>query len=257
MKTLMGRSLGFKAKTANRYWWFNNIKQNYIPPLFSTLSDVEWNLIEEWFRETDSRSASAEASVPALSILQGFLLGSNVNNIVQLGHFEGFSTLLFGFMMRQMGLKKSVFTIDIDPLVSERTQYWVNRANLQEYVKVVVSDSSAPHLPDEVREYFKQEINFIFIDSSNQYAHTHNELDLWYKNLMDQGIIALHDVSELATQFDVTQKGGVNCAVKEWAKINNVMVFMLNGKVGASDHKAGFHDLVYKDGCGLGLIQKN
>ena len=257
MKTLTGRSLDFKAKTTNRYWWFTNIKQNYIPPVFSTLSDAEWNLVEEWFRETDSRSTAAEASVPVLSMLQAFVLGSNITNIVQLGHFEGFSTLLLGFMMRQMGFKKSIFTVDIDPVVSERTQYWVNRANLQEYVKVVVSNSSAPNLPADARTYFNSDLNFVFIDSSHQYAHTLEELDLWYPSLTDHGLIALHDVSEFASQYDATLKGGVSKAIKEWSQTRNIPVFILNGKVGAPGHKAGFHDLTYKDGCGLGLIQKN
>lgn len=257
MKTLTGRSLDFKTKTGNRYWWFNNIQQNYIPPIFSTLTDAEWNLIEEWFRETDSRYTAAEASVPVLSVLQALVLGSNLTNVVQLGHFEGFSTLLFGFMMRQMGFKKSIFTVDIDPVVSERTQYWVNRANLQEYVNVVVSNSSAPHLPAEAKNYFKNDINLVFIDSSHQYAHTLEELDLWYPNVKDHGLIALHDVSEFAIQFDSTQKGGVNKAIKEWSQTRNIPVFILNSKVGAPGHNSGFHDLAYKDGCGLGLIQKN
>jgi predicted O-methyltransferase YrrM len=257
MKVLTGRSLDFKAKTVNRYWWFNNIKQNYVPPIFSTLSDVEWNLIEEWFRETDSKSTAAEASIPTLSLLQGFVLGSNLSNIVQLGHFEGFSTLLLGFMMRQMKLKKSIFTVDIDPVASEKTQYWINRANLQEYVKVVVANSSAPHLPQEAKTYFNNEINFVFIDSSHQYAHTLEELDLWYTHVMDHGLIALLSVSEFASQYDSTQSGGASRAIKEWSQIRNVPVFMLNGKVGAPGHKAGFQDLAYKDGGGLGLIQKN
>jgi predicted O-methyltransferase YrrM len=258
MKVLTGRSLDFKSKTANRYWWFNNIKQNYIPLLFSTLSDMEWNLIEEWFRETDSKSTAAEASIPALSLLQGFVLGSNLSNIVQLGHFEGFSTLLLGFMMRQMKLKKSIFTVDIDPVASEKTQYWINRANLQEYVKIVVANSSSPYLPQEARNYFNNnEISFVFIDSSHQYTHTLEELNLWYDNIMDHGLIALLSISEFAAQYDATQSGGASRAIKEWSQTRNIPVFMLNGKVGAAGHKAGFQDLAFKDGGGLGLIQKN
>ncbi|HEX9510829.1 MAG TPA: class I SAM-dependent methyltransferase [Puia sp.] len=250
------RSLKFKGISSNRYWWFNNIETNYIPPIFDFLTDEEWQIIDDWYKESDSRSSAAEANVPALSILQGLILGSNIKNIVQLGHYEGFSTLLFGFMQRRMGFKNSIFTIDIDNTVSERTQSWVNRAGLQDYVKVVVSNSSEAFLPAAAREYFKDEINMIFIDSSHQYDHTIEELDLWHNSLKDQGLIVLHDVSKFASQYDSTKSGGVNRAITEWSQSRKVPVFLMNEKVGSINKNYGFGQLTYKDGCGLGLIQK-
>jgi predicted O-methyltransferase YrrM len=249
-----GRSLEFKSNPSGRYWWFQQLPGNYVPPIFDFLSDDEWQIIDEWYKETDSRSTAAEANVPAMSVMQGLILGSNIKNIVQLGHYEGFSTLLLGFMQRKMGFKNSVFTVDIDKGVSDKTQYWVDRAGLQDYVKVVVSNSSDNSLPQQARNYFKDDINFIFIDSSHQYAHTLEELDLWYKNLILQGIIVLHDVSQFASQYDYTKAGGVNKAIKEWSKSNNIPVFLLNETVTPS---YGLHQVTYKDGCGLGLIQKS
>jgi predicted O-methyltransferase YrrM len=251
------RSLKFKPIPSNRYWWFNNISTNYVPPIFELLSEQEWQIVDEWYQETDNRNSAAEANVPALSILQGLILGSNISNIIQLGHYEGFSTLLFGFMLRKMGFKNSLFTVDINQTVSDRTQYWVDKAGLTDYVKVVVSNSSETNLPQQAREYFNtSDLGFVFIDSSHQYMHTIEELDLWYNNLRDQGIIALHDVSQFASQYDSTHAGGVNRAIKEWSKERNIPVFLLNEGVGGINRMYGFNQLVYKDGCGLGLIQK-
>jgi hypothetical protein len=88
----------------------------------------------------------------------------------------------------------------------------------------------------------KKKTQMLFIDSSHQYEQTLKELHLWEPEMEAEGLIFLHDVSDQAREYDTTGKGGVRRAFFE------VMVDEWNGM----DISKG----VYRDGCGLGIIQK-
>jgi predicted O-methyltransferase YrrM len=250
------RSIPFKHRSHGRYWWFQSRTHDYVPALFALLTDEEWDVIDQWYTETDSRHSAGEANVPSLSFLMGMIEGNGISNIVQLGHFEGFSTLLLGFMMRRMGFRKSIFSVDISPEFSRTCEYWVAEAGLSEYVSINVMSSDTPGLPAVARDYFKSDIACVFIDSSHQYQHTVNELNLWFPALKPFGLIFLHDCSTVASGFDVTRNGGVIRAVKEWSNRSDASHILLNEDVVGGDNPTQPHDLVYQDGCGLGIIQK-
>ncbi len=254
--TNSSRSIPFKHRSHGRYWWFQNRTHDYVPALFALLTDEEWDVIDQWYTETDSRQSAGEANVPTLSFLMGIIEGNGISNIVQLGHFEGFSTLLLGFIMRRMGFKQSIFTVDISPGFSRTCEYWVTKASLSEYVSINVMSSDTPGLPAVARDYFKSDIACIFIDSSHQYLHTMNELNLWFPALKPFGFIFLHDCSTAASDFDSTRNGGVIRAVKEWSDRSDASQIILNEDVIDGYNPTHLHQLVYQDGCGLGIIQK-
>lgn len=228
-------------KTQNRFWWFKI--NEYLPSIYSDLSEHEFKLLIEWFEDTKRLKLMGECNIPILSAILGFVIGNGVDAIVQLGHYAGYSTLILGWALRRMGKTKSLFTIDIDPVVTKYTNYWIEKAGLQNYVSSFISDSSDPKCVDAAKSYLDRGIKMIFVDSSHQYVHTLKELDLWYKELLPSGIMFLHDVSVDAQKFDSTKKGGVKKALDEWSKAANVPVFKLLPPI-------------YQDGCGLGLIQK-
>jgi predicted O-methyltransferase YrrM len=247
------RSIAFSKRISNRYWWYRLDDANYIPPVLSILSEEEWHLLDEWFNETERRfEAPGEISIPGISLLSGIIGGNGVSRVVQCGHYVGYSTLLLGFLLRRMNKKHSIFSVDIDPHCTEFTREWVDRAGLNEYVHLHIGDSSDPNLPEQARSYLGGPIQLTFIDSSHQYAHTLKELDLWYEALTRGGILALHDVSAFAQTFDPTSKGGVLAAVAEWAFKKGVFPLLLNSFV----NEIPPSQLVYRDGCGIGIIQK-
>ena len=93
----------------------------------------------------------------------------------------------------------------------------------------------------------------VFIDSSHEYWNTRAELDAWYPALAPGGLIVLHDSSEFAASFDVTAKGGVRRALREWRRLHpEVESISLNHNVRAMETS----EMIYKDFCGVGLIQK-
>jgi predicted O-methyltransferase YrrM len=244
------RSLSFNGLKGARYWWFQD--KSYIPPIFSFLKSEEWDVLNEWYIETDQKNLAAETNVPMMSILQGFIMGNNISSVVQLGHFSGYSTLLIGFMLRSMNRKKSFVTVDIDEYLCEFTQSWVERAELTEYVRVERGDSSESSLVDLVLDHFGERPRLIFIDSSHQYEHTLKELDIWFRCLAEGGLIILHDTSQVAVSFDTTGKGGVKRAFEEWME-NNKKYSGININ-GSPD--ADYRKRAYLDGCGIGIFQK-
>ena len=251
------RSLDYSTRKGARYWWFHDPNCSYVPAVFSSLSDEEWKVIDDWYRETDSVGSPGECAVPLISMLQGLIMGNGIRTMVQCGHYMGFSTLLCGFFFRNMGAKHALLSIDIDPIATEFTQKFVNRAGLQDYVRLEVTDSADRKLPSLAREYFQQsDINLVFIDSSHCYGHTLRELDLWYPALSLGGLILLHDVSQFASTFDATNSGGVHRAVAEWQKSNHCSAIFLNNFAPGFVTPGVSNPLAYKDPCGLGIIQK-
>ncbi len=248
------RSLQFRHRTHNRYWWYNISETAYVPPVLAALSDAEWQLLEAWFEDTERRFPSpGELSVPAISMLWALIGGNGISRIVQAGHYAGYSTLLLGFLLRAMGKRHALFSIDIDSAVTDYTQQWTERAGLTDIVRLSVTDSAAADAVIAARSYLGGMPQLVLIDSSHNYDHTLKELDLWYQAVVPGGMIVMHDASIFAQSFDAAGHGGVRRAALEWAKNRGVQIWTLNGFV---DGSQPVEDLTYRDGCGLGFLQK-
>lgn len=246
----------FARRDGNRYWWHHREKCGYVPPVYSFMTEPEWQLMLEWYdaSEAEFGPGTGECGVPCLSMLHGMIMGNGVQRVVQLGHYVGYSTILISLMMERMGAGGRLFSIDLDPRVTEFTQSWVDRFGTSDSVGLRVADSSDPTAAEAAFDSFGgQAPQLIFIDSSHQYEHTLKELDLWYPLLADWGFIVLHDASTFATEFDSTQGGGVKRAIDEWNLMAPDRIFTINSNFG---RPTPGEDLVYLDGCGLGILQK-
>lgn len=249
------KSLKFKNQTHNRYWWHKLSDTDYVPDIYKLLSDDEWNLLESWFKETEEKfSGTGEMQIPGISLICSLINGNGISRIIQCGHYIGYSTLLLAFMFKRMNKNKCIFSVDIDLNITEYTQAWINKADLNNQVILHVEDSADKNLPKLAKEYFGgKNPQLILIDSSHQYEHTIKELNLWWDILPKGGFIIMHDVSVFASEFDKTNSGGVNKAINSWLHDKNYNFLTINGFV---DNTYGGNDLTYKDGCGLGIIQK-
>ncbi|MCK6476002.1 MAG: class I SAM-dependent methyltransferase [Phycisphaerales bacterium] len=247
------RSLLFRDRAAKRYWWHTGPgAPAFIPPVYSSLSDDEWNLVAAWFEETERLNLAGECQVPLMSVMQGLIMGSQVRSIVQAGHYAGYSTLLVGFMLRRMGFRRSLFTIDIDRMSCDFTASWVERAGLLEYVHIEQRDSADPSLPGLAEQYFGEAPRLVFIDSAHTYGQTRRELELWFPRLCPGGFLICHDSSAFAAAFDSTGQGGVVRAVTEWkAEHPEAQCMAISGPTTFPGR-----DAVYEDVCGAFLAQK-
>jgi predicted O-methyltransferase YrrM len=236
-----------------RYWWHRLPGMDFVPPIYSDLSEAEWEIIRAWYEETDGSGVIGECAVPLVSLLQGLVLGNRITRIVQLGTCSGYSALLLGFMLRRMNAPRGLFTLDINPELCALTIRWLDRAGLTNFVTVAEGNSLDPGSLAAARIFFPDEPEMILLDSSHEYLATVQEIELWYPALQAGGLFLLHDVSFFAAGFDLTQEGGVRRAFAEWRRKNpRAEAICLNGESRTMDLPRP----LYKDACGLGLIHK-
>jgi predicted O-methyltransferase YrrM len=249
------RSIEFSGKSHGRYWWFLSTQARYVPPIFQFLTDDEWEVMNSWYcaSEREYPLGTGECNVPAMCLIMGLVMGNNLSRVVQCGHFVGFSTLLLGLMAKHMQHKHAVFSIDINPDVTNFTAKWTRAAGLDEFVRLHVGDSADAKASQSARDYLGGSPQLIFIDSSHACAHTMSELSLWYPLIQPGGFVVLHDVSEYAVAFDAEGGCGVRAAIREWSDRNGLHPLLINDF--CTDRHYGDR-LVYKDACGLGIMQK-
>jgi predicted O-methyltransferase YrrM len=247
------RSRAWEENPHPRYWWHRLPGHNYVPPIYSDLSETEWSLLREWYDETDRNGPIGECAVPLISLLQGLVMGNRASRIVQLGTCAGYSALLLGWMLRRMNCRRGLYSLDLDPAMCEMTGRWIARAGLEEFVEITERNSLDRQSPAAAKEFLGGDPELIIIDSSHEYQATLDELDLWFAALAPGGILVLHDVSHFAADFDVSKQGGVGRAFAEWRKAHPaVEALCLNGGARSMDLPRPF----YKDACGVGLIHK-
>lgn|GEM_PF-732987 len=247
------RSRRWGERPGGRYWWHRLPGMDFVPPIYSDLSDAEWEIIRTWYAETDQRGAVGECAVPLISLLHGLITGNRITRIVQLGTCSGYSSLLLGFMLRRMNAPGGLFTLEIDPDLCAMTTRWLHRAGLTNFVTVAEKNSLDQDSVVAARDHFGGEAELILLDSSHEYQATMEELDLWYPFLQAGGLLLLHDVSRFAADFDVTRKGGVGRAFAEWRRQHpEAEALCLNGE----SRSMGLPRPPYKDACGLGIIHK-
>ena len=249
------RSHRFRAEPHDRFWWHKLAATDYVPPLYGCLAEEEWAVMEGWFAETGRNGRIAEINVPAMALVNGLVSGNGVRRVVQLGHYYGYSALLLGFSLRRMGLRSpGLFTVDLDGAATAFTSRWIQRAGLEDVVAVSEGDSADPAMPDRAQGALGGTPEVVLVDSSHAYGHTLAELDLWATGMPAGALILLHDASVFAQQFDPTGAGGVHRAVGEWlARSPDWAGMTLNGSVAPG---ADGDALVYKDACGLGILQR-
>ncbi len=247
------RSNAFCGRTHRRYWWHWGQARRYVPDVYGCLTDEEWGVVEAWYDETERLKMAGEMAIPMISVLRGFLMGSGVSAVVQLGHYAGYSTLLLGFVLRRMGRTRALFSIDIHEPSTDFTRRWVEHAGLADQVALHLGDSADPASADAALAYLGRPPQVVIIDSSHQHAHTLRELDLWYERLPAGGMLFLHDASDYAATFDRSGEGGVRRALREWlARVPAGNAILIDGNADLS----GKDGTAYVDGCGLGIIQK-
>ena len=250
-----GRSARFRTDPHDRFWWHRLAATDYVPPLYAGLSEDEWAVMEGWFAETTRVGRIAEINVPAMSFATGLVAGNGVRRIVQLGHYYGYSALLVGFALRATGAARpGLATVDVDPAATAFTRAWIAAAGLEDVVAVLEGDSASPAGAERCERALGGAPELLLVDSSHAYGHTLRELDLWAPRLPPGAIVLLHDASVFAQQFDPTGEGGVRRAIAEWLPRHPGWEGMtLNGHVAPG---ADGDALVYKDACGLGILQR-
>lgn len=235
----------------NRFWWFR--EANYLPRCYAELNLHQFETLIHWFDKTNQKKLIGECNIPAIEMLLGFIYGNNISRMVQFGHFAGWSTLLLGWAFQRMNKRRALFTLDINSGNSEFTQTYVEKAGLDDMVMVETMNSIDEVAPKAVHLYFQNQPEVIFIDSSHNEEETYQELLLWWDHLTPGGVVFLHDASVFAKRYDKRGGGGVHEAIWYFLETSLGEGVLINGDVTKDTPRP----LVYDDGCGLGIIQKD
>lgn len=247
------RSRAWKDNPHPRYWWHRLPGNDFVPPIYAELSDDEWNVLRDWYAETDRTGPIGECAVPLMSLQHGLVAGNGLGRIAQLGTCAGYSALLLGWTLRRLKAPRGLFSLDLDRAMCELSRRWITSAGLNDFVQVAEGNSLDPRSVEAAREYLGGAPQLVVIDSSHEYRSTLAELDLWYPALAPGGLIVLHDVSEFAAGFDVTGEGGVRRAFAEWRTAHpEVETLSLNAEARSMDSPR----VAYQDACGAGIIHK-
>jgi predicted O-methyltransferase YrrM len=239
----------YRDNPHRRHAWWHHTEGRYLPQVYRAMTSAEQDLIDQWYEATTKDQLIGEMNVPMASLLTGLVSGSNIRRVVQLGHYSGYSTLVLGMCLRNMAAPRSLWSVDISPDLTAYTARWVERAGLQDHVGLHVACSADPGNPHLASNYLGGPPSLVIVDSSHQYEHTMRELPLWWDALVPGGIMALHDISEVARQFDSTGQGGVKRALDEWLTGRGLEHRCLLAN--RDDTTPGYLDI-----CGVGLIQK-
>ena len=210
---------------------------------YASLSLHELQLLRDWYDDTNERNLIGEMSCATVSVLQAIIGGSHIRRVVQLGTYAGWSSLMLGFVLRRINGR--MWTCDIDERMANYTQDWLIRAELAKVVYSEWCSSVHPGNTTIAKAWNRGRPELVIIDASHECQQTIDEMELWYSELEEGGLIVLHDSSELAVEYDKTNGGGVHRAVSEFGAFGQFI--NING-YGASN--------VFKDPCGCAIIQK-
>ena len=135
-----------------------------------------------------------------------FLLASRAEGIiVELGCYQGLSTLYLAAGAESRGGKTNVVSVDYfkgGPESEYRERFWsdpeqirekyvenVRRAGFAEIVTLIQMDTVAAAQID------LDEVGLLFIDADHSYAGALNDLNAWYPKVVSGGTVAMHNAS--------------------------------------------------------------
>ncbi|MCZ4073362.1 class I SAM-dependent methyltransferase [Agrobacterium sp. LMR679] len=236
-----------QVSAENRLKW-QGFENGVSPFLFQILDDNQKRLYMDWFKETADQNLVGETSQSVINALVGLIFGNKISRVVQCGHYAGYSLILLGMLAKSYASGLKIASIDIDQSVTTFTDKWVEKCGLTGTCRTWVRDSSDSFAAKEARDFLGDAPELVFIDSSHQYRHTIDELNLWASEVAPGGLICMHDAAPFAKYQDHSNLGGVNRALEEWCADNpSVEKIVLQSGLSVSP--------VFKDPCGLAIMQ--
>jgi len=120
-----------------------------------------------------------------------------------------------------MHAQNGLFSFEIDEPLCRFARAWLERGRPQLRRSKWSCGVRSIQFHRLARDYLGGAPELIFLDSSHEYKQTLDELDAGTRFLAPGGLIVLHDTSEFAASFDVTQQGGVHRALGEWREAHS------------------------------------
>jgi predicted O-methyltransferase YrrM len=147
-----------------------------------------------------------------LSLLYTLVVSCRLKNVLQLGTYVGYSSLVLGDAARKVDGR--LITLDPDERAVNIARGYITRAGLDDVVTSLVNASTDPEALERVRA--EAPYDLIYIDSLHDYACTREELPLYWPLLRPAGFLCMDDADLPAASLDTRGEGGVHRAIVEW-----------------------------------------
>ena len=158
-------------------------------------------------QEQDVRGSTPEGE---LNLIAGLLAAQGARQVLQLGTFVGWSTLVLADLVGPQG---RVVTVDPDWGFLMTTWHYAQMAALNN----LTCQRGHSHDLAVIDLALAERWDAIYIDTTHHYAQTVRELEIYCGRVAGPGtLVLLHDASTHAQSLDVEGKGGVKAAITEW-----------------------------------------
>jgi len=229
----------------SRLPWYHERGVKMDPPFAFFLDDKEILICAQWFAQTTDDPFIGDAGFIAISLLSELILANQIERVIQLGHYAGFSSLIIGMMLSKVSSNARLVSFDIDHRMTCFCDNLMVRAGLEKIVKHVCIDSTDPITLNIAGLHLNGAPGLIFIDASKQYQNTIKEVSMWSNYI--NGYIVAHDVSVVAKSDQANGALGVSDGLIASGSFSKNELLIIDPH---SELSPGFP---YLDPCGLGI----
>lgn len=233
------------ALLRDRLPWYFVRGTKYDPPFAQFLDDAEIQMCADWYTDTTDDPFIGDSGFIAVSMISELILANQITQVIQLGHYAGFGSMVIGMMVRKVSPQGRLISFDIDAKMTDFCDRLMERTGLDGVVKHVCVDSTDPLTADLAGAWLTDAPGLIFIDASKQYKNTIAEVSMWTRYI--NGYIVAHDVSQVAKGEQANGVLGVSDGMVDSRRFAPHELILIDPK---SENGDGFP---YLDPCGLGI----
>lgn len=152
--------------------------------LFDVLTELETCDQQERAQNLPNEKRIKALHPDAAKLLSMLAISNKAKNMVEIGASAGYSTLWLAYAASITGGK--VVTCEIDPVRADETRVNLEKANMADYVEVLVGDAR------ELLRHREEPVDLVFIDGEKDQYETY--FDVVYKRLGVGSIVVADNV---------------------------------------------------------------
>lgn len=156
--------------------------------------------------------ASGFSDVGIRNLLFTHILNLRPEAVLEIGSHIGTASVVIGQALKLNNFG-TLYTVEPQETYLEKVMYYVKKAGLEEWVKILSGFSYDSSVREELSS--KAPFEIIFVDANHNYLAVREELKWCWSLLADNGLIFFHDTSVKGQSFDTEKNGGVRRALVE------------------------------------------
>jgi predicted O-methyltransferase YrrM len=154
--------------------------------------------------------AGGHSDVGIQNLIFSLAINLRPRRVLEIGTHIGIGAVIIGHALKANGYGK-LFTVEPAQHCRQRATQYILEAGVSNFIEVISDLSTSENCKNILREEYPYDL--IFIDGSHQYADALHDIELCYSLLRPNGVIVLHDVGRLSSEFDQSGSGGARQAL--------------------------------------------